>query len=538
MPIFATVKSSVLHLFFLLTILVSAQAQQLYLPLNHQLYYRNEEHLHLINDSAKNFFSAIKPYRIAEMNQAMDSDYFLRRRFRISKFGKTFVGRKLLHKHLLQLDSTNFSIAVSPLLNLQYGRDLASSPSTTYTVNTRGVLVQGTIGKKLAFFASYLETQSQLFSYLADYVNNYQVVPNFGRYKPFKTNGYDYGMASGYISWTPIKRLNVQFGNDKNFLGDGYRSFFLSDHSFNYPFLKFTANIWRFKYYVLMAQLQDGITQADPQQPFQKKFLSIHYLGFNLGKRIQLGIFEGTIWEGKSLAKTSFNFLNPILFSSWAQNGLAGKNNTNLGLNLKFKLFKHTHLYGQGLLDDIGGSTRSDTLPSSPKFAFQMGVKSYNLFYLKNLYWQLEFNQCAPYTYSSNRTANVWSHYNQNLTHPVGANFREVLSFLSYRYGRIWLEAKGAYCQYGRDSSNTLSFGRNIFKGDQGARVGQTLLQGQSASLAYADFKLGFIINPAYNLCIQAGMTNRWEWYGNTRNKIQYVYLGVQTSLYNLYHDF
>jgi hypothetical protein len=513
-------------------------AQQLFLPLNNQLYYRNEESLHLINDSAKNFFTAIKPYRIADMNQAMDSDYFLRRRFKVSKFGKTFIGRKLLHKHLLQLDSTNFTLAVSPLFNLQYGRDLATNPATTYTVNTRGLMVQGTIGKQVAFFASYLETQSQLFPYLADYVKNYQVVPNFGRYKPFKTNGYDYGMATGYVSWSPLKQFNVQFGNDKNFIGEGYRSFLLSDHSFNYPFLKFTAKIWRLKYYVLMAQLQDGITQADPQQPFQKKFMSIHYLGFNLGKRIQIGLFEGTIWEGKSLAKTSYNFANPILFSAWAQNGLAGRNNTNLGLNIKLKLFKHTHLYGQGLLDDLGGSTQTDSLPSSPKFALQLGFKTYNLFFLKNLYWQVEFNQCAPYTYSSNRAGNVWSHYNQNLSHPIGANFREVLSFLAYRYGRVWLEAKGMYCQYGRDSTNAVSFGRNIFNGDQGATVGQAWFQGQNASIAYADFRIGFILNPAYNLNIQAGMTNRWEWYGDTRTKIQYLYFGVQTSLYNLYHDF
>ncbi|MBX7180813.1 MAG: hypothetical protein K1X82_01780 [Bacteroidia bacterium] len=517
---------------------LTASAQELFLPLNHQLYYRTEEYLNLINDSSKQFFTAIKPYRIADMNRVMDTDSILRRRYKQSRFGKTFIGRKLLHKHLLQLDSAKFSLAVSPLVNLQYGKDLAVNPAQTYTINTRGLMVQGTIGKTVAFYAAYLETQSQLFPYLADYVKKYQVVPNFGRYKPFKTNGYDYGIASGYVSWSPIPKLNIQFGNDKNFIGEGYRSFLLSDNSFNYPFLKFTANLWKLKYYVLMAQLQDGITQADPQQPFAKKFLSVHYLGFNLGKRIQIGIFEGTIWEGKSLAKVSYNFANPILFSSWAQNGLAGRNNTNLGLNVKLKVFNRTHLYGQFMLDDLGGSTQQDTIPSSPKFAFQGGLKMYDFLFIRNFFWQVEFNQCAPYTYSSNRAGNVWSHYNQSLTHPTGANFREVLSFLSYRYGRFWVEAKGLYCQYGRDSIAGISFGRSIFDGDQGGKVGKAWFQGQKASLAYADFRIGFIINPAYNLNIQVGINNRWESYGSTNSKIQYFYAGIQTSLYNLVQDF
>ena len=40
------------------------------------------------------------------------------------------------------------------------------------------------------------------------------------------------------VSYTPNKVLNIQFGHGKNFIGDGYRSLFLSDVSSPYPFLK------------------------------------------------------------------------------------------------------------------------------------------------------------------------------------------------------------------------------------------------------------------------------------------------------------
>ncbi len=524
-------------LLFLLGNLSVGYSQPLSIPYNHQLYYRTEESLNYISDPNKDFHTAIRPYNLAEMNRSFNADSVLRGQFKVSKFGKTFIGRKLLHKHTIQLDSANFTLAVSPLVNLEYGKDLMKDSANVYTTNTRGLMVQGTIGKTVAFYASYLETQSKLFPYVADYVTAYQVVPNFGRYKPFKKDGYDYGLAAGYVTWMPSKHFSMQFGNDKNFIGDGYRSLLLSDNSFNYPFLKMTAGFKNIKYFVLMAQLQDGVTYADPQQPFQKKFLSVHYLSYSLGKRIQIGLFEGTNWHGKSLQKTSYNFANPIILSSWAQNGLAGLNNTNLGLNLKVKVFKRTHVYGQFLLDDIGGAKKLDTIPSSAKYGIQGGMKMYNFASVKNFFWQVEFNQVSPYTYSSPLKGNEWSHYNQALAHPVGANFREVLSFLSYRYGRVWAEAKGMYIQYGRDSAS-VSYGRNIFNGDQGATTGKAWFQGQNASVAYADFKVGFIINPSFNLNLVAGISNRWETFGGQTNHIQFVFVGIKTLLYNINHDF
>ncbi len=49
------------------------------------------------------------------------------------------------------------------------------------------------------------------------------LVPGRGKAKGFKEDAYDYPVAEGYLAYTPNKFLQFQFGNGKNFIGDGYQ---------------------------------------------------------------------------------------------------------------------------------------------------------------------------------------------------------------------------------------------------------------------------------------------------------------------------
>ena len=62
--------------------------------------------------------------------------------------------------------------------------------------------------------------------YVQEWVNKYKAVPGKGYYKSFKTTGYDYFDATGYFTFGVTKYIDVQFGYDKNFIGNGYRSLF------------------------------------------------------------------------------------------------------------------------------------------------------------------------------------------------------------------------------------------------------------------------------------------------------------------------
>ena len=75
-----------------------------------------------------------------------------------------------------------------------------------------------------------------------------RVPPGAGYWKEYKTGGYDYFLAKGYVTITPTKHFHVQFGYDNNFIGDGIRSMLLSDFGANYLFLKLNTNIWKINY--------------------------------------------------------------------------------------------------------------------------------------------------------------------------------------------------------------------------------------------------------------------------------------------------
>jgi hypothetical protein len=90
---------------------------------------------------------------------------------------------------------------------------------------------------------------------------------------------------------------------------------------------------------------------------------------------------------------------------------MEGKNNVLLGFSSKIKITKKLLSYQQLIID------------GQQKSGFQVGIKAYN-FPLKNLFFQLEYNQVQPYVYAHWDMQN-FSQYNQALAHPLGANFKE-----------------------------------------------------------------------------------------------------------------
>ena len=71
-------------------------------------------------------------------------------------------------------------------------------------------------------------------------------------------------------------------------------------------------------------------------------------------------------------------------------------------------------------------------------------------------------NLLRPYTYSHNDTVANWSHYNQPLAHPFGANFAEFIGILRYQpIYKLNIELKVIYNMQGLDSTGE-NFGSNV----------------------------------------------------------------------------
>ena len=191
------------------------------------------------------------------------------------------------------------------------------------------------------------------------------------------------------------------------------------------------------------------------------------------------------------------------------------------------------------MLDDVvsksGGAIRK-------KYGYQIGFNYFDLFNIKNLHLQFEYNSVRPYAYAASDPQQSYTHYNQSLAHPLGANFNEMVGFLNYRLKDFFIELKLNYSVKGSDSS-AYNYGSNIFKSDNIFPITQNLSsipmgQGTKTTIMYQDIHMGYLVNPSTNFNIIVGVSNRIETTEKLTSKTQFVYFGIRTSLSNFYFDF
>ena len=533
-------------------------SQQKNFPLNREWGLDFEKYRTSINDSANLYAQYNKnpcfyPHTIA-IKQINKNDSIRKK--------TSFIKRKLKIENLIIVNDTagKFYLTIDPLFNFEFGKDVASTdtfPEKLYK-NTRGILVRGDIGKNCSFESSFLENQATFPNYIDDYIQStdtaftnasyypYHVIPGQGRSKVFKKNGYDFGFASGYISYSPSKHFNFQAGHGKHFAGDGYRSLLLSDNAFNYPFLRITASFGKIQYtnlYTSFMNLTDGgmKTPFGTERLFQKKAGNFQFLSWDIHKRIQLGFFNGLVWQASDSMNNQclrMSYISPVIYTSALTEGLNGSNNVLLGATLKLKLTNSISFYGQYMMDDFSAVKNS----LHNKTGFQAGAKYFDLFGANNLHLQLEYNQVRPYSYTHEKSSQSYTHYNQSLAHPLGANFKEAIIFLNYRIGDFFTEIKINYAITGKDSI-ARNYGNNIFSSDANAFYGinstiNEMTQGVETTLKILDFHIGYLVNPSTNFNILVGISNRNSTSTIENSQTNFVYFGIRTSISNVYYDF
>ena len=452
------------------------------------------------------------------------------------------VWKKIREESLIKVEQENFYLTIDPVFNLSYGKEF--SEDITTHVNTRGFLINGSITDKFSFSTNFYESQTVFPNYLGTYIRGSEVVPGQGRARRFKENGYDYAIANGYISYTPSQYFNVQFGHGKNFIGDGYRSLLLSDVAFNYPYLKLATQVWKIKYYNLYTQFQDIRFRDTYESGYQRKYSTMHYLSINIGRRLQLGLYESVVWQAKdSSGNRGFdvNYLNPIIFFRPVEFALGSPDNSLMGLNAKYKVLDNLHVYGQFILDDFNISkTKEDPSFFQNKYGFQLGFRSFDIFNIRNLHFQSEINQVRPYTYAHKTPLQNYAHYNQPLAHPLGANFRELLAIINYNYKDFYIDAKFVYALRGEDSTGT-HFGSDLYRSDRETDLfsfGNYVGQGVRNDLYFLELVTSYLINPATNLRFQVGYQYRFKNSEILSMQTNHFFVGISTNLRNIYYDF
>ncbi|NJO86645.1 MAG: hypothetical protein HC821_00745 [Lewinella sp.] len=219
--------------------------------------------------------------------------------------------------NFLEVNEANFYLRLNPILDLRFGK--MRNDAQDYYYNRRGVEMRGGVDERIFFYFQILETQNSLPNYLADFRRRFEALPGAGFVKNFNgqgiTNGVDFLNSQGYVSFDATPHVGLTLGYGNHFIGSGERSLLLSDFSNNYPFLQLNWRVWKFHYQNLYAQLSDGpLRTGTPGQPSPQKYFAAHHLSINLGKRLNLGLFEAVVLNrhnGFELA-----YLNPVIFTA------------------------------------------------------------------------------------------------------------------------------------------------------------------------------------------------------------------------------
>ena len=519
---------------------------ELNIPFTHVDYNRFDFYM----NQAPNSHTAMKPYVYSEVSKYVDLD--AQKKKLISPKSSWF-GKKLWNEHMAFVKGKDFWFTINPVVDLQIGKD--SEGVKTFN-NTRAVQINGGLGKKLNFSTSFYESQGRFATYFNDYAesirpdgDNPAIIPGRGIAKEFKDDAYDYPVAEGYLSYTPSDHFNFQFGHGKNFIGDGYRSLILSDVAMPYPYLKINTNFWKIKYTNLWMWMQDVRPELTVDGAFRQKFMAIHYLSWNVSKKLNLGFFETVIWDNVNDRGFDINYLNPLIFYTAIEASTGTRaGNALLGFSLKYKM-KNISWYSQLLIDEfrVSEMTKSDGWWGN-KFGFQIGAKYHNAFNIENLYIQAEYNAVRPYTYSHDELNYNFGHSNQPLAHLWGSNFREAIGIINYTKNRWFSNAKIVVGKKGfdfSDGTDTSSYGGDIFvdNSNRASVYGNKIGQGNSADIVIADLQIGYLVNPATNLKLFGGLTYRnfnptlptnvFEKMNST-----WVSIGLKTDVFNWYFDF
>jgi Capsule assembly protein Wzi len=370
---------------------------------------------------------------------------------------KTFYKTK---PNFLEVKTNNFFLAVNPVF--QYMAGVETGYKKLVYLNSKGVTVRGTIGKKIGFSTYLTDNQERAPQFYQQQVSNLRAVPGVGFYKPFKTSAYDYFDARGYITVRAGNAIDLQFGYDKNFIGNGYRSLFLSDWGNSNLFLKLNTRIWKINYQNIFMELMPQFKKVGDSL-LDRKYAAMHHLSMNVTKWLNIGLFEGVIFGRKN--HFDFQYLNPIIFYRHIEGTIGSPDNAVAGFDFKANIAHKAQLYGQLLLDEfVLSEVKKNNGSWVNKYGIQVGVKYIDAFGLPNLDIQLEANRVRPFTYTHNDTISNYTHYNQPLAHPLGANFQEFIGIIQYQPAPKWhVYLQGIYYYKGLDSAG-INFGGNVFR--------------------------------------------------------------------------
>ncbi|MGN6646398.1 MAG: hypothetical protein ACTHJT_07700 [Cytophaga sp.] len=519
----------------ILTVLLQrfSNAQSTYIPLNTGAYQLTDRYEVLSGRIDPAIHSSVKPYNREQTVKFIDSlpqsvkqtkaDSFNLNYFRIDSwewsnaeianskkpFLKAFYAKQA---DAYSVNVKDFDLHINPVMYFMGGNGAGNTQRNYTFMNTRGIEMRGRIAKRIGFYTFFADNQGAFPNYVNQKIDYYTpensvnpIVPYEAFAKTFKTNGYDFITGRGYITFELVKKyIDLQFGYDKNFIGNGYRSLVLSDAGAPYTFLKLNTHIWKIHYQNIFTQMNMSTGGADVLYP--KKYSAFHHLSVNIGKNLNIGLFESIIFGRADSTKNGtydVSYLNPVIFYRSIEQANGSSDNSLLGLDFKYNFLKHFSFYGQFVIDElVFQEVKSHSGWWGNKQALQLGMKYFNALGIKNLDLQAETNIVRPYMYQHANYYTSYTNFNQPLAHPMGANFVELIGIARYQpLPRLMLQGKMFYTIFGDDSTKTTNTavsnnGGNINKNytpiAEANTYGNTIAQGIKTNILFLSLQASY----------------------------------------------
>ena len=363
--------------------------------------------------------------------------------------------------NFFEVDEPGFFLAVNPVIQQQ--QSVESNNDERVFLNSKGFNFRGLVAGRIGFSGYLTDNQERGPRFVMNRVNKFMAVPGAGFYKPFKTTALDYFDGRGSINFSAAKVIDFQFGYDKNFIGNGYRSLLLSEYANSYLFLKVNLKVWKMNYQNLFMELAPQFVKGGPDNLLDKKYAAMHHLSINVTPWLNIGVFEAVLFG--RVNHFDFTYLNPIMFLRVAEQQNGSADNALVGLDFKANVAKRLQFYYTLMLDEfLLKELKAQDGWWGNKYAMQIGGKYIDVLGVKNLDIQGEFNFARPFTYSHYDSVSNHSHYNQPLSHPLGANFLEAVGIVRYQPHPKWTtSARLILWKQGVDTGTT-NYGSNIFK--------------------------------------------------------------------------
>ena len=519
------VKIAFLVLFVHFSAWVSAQST--FAPLNEDYYHRIDRYEVKVGKIYPQLFTNLKQYRRSDIVALMDSvqadggfeskgDQFNAEYIRNDNWewsqSPTSDSKKPILKHFYKKKSDFykthdkvFDLHVNPVIYVGLGQDSRLTDDNLF-INTRGIEVRGMVDEKVGFYTYLADNQTIMPSYVNEWRAEKGVVPHEGFWKTFKEGpGVDFLQARGYISFNATKHIDLQFGHDRFFVGNGQRSMIFSDFAPPGLFFKGNVKVWKLNYMFLLnrfvADPRGLVTGIERSSNYPNKIVAFHHLSVNIGKKLNVGVFESVIYspdDTTRLGGFDMAYANPIIFYRAIEQQNGSSDNVLLGLDFKWNALRKVQVYGQLMLDEfLLDNVKEGNGWWANKVGVQAGLKYIDAFGVSNLDLQGEYNLIRPYTFSHNSQFGSYSNFRQAVAHPLEANFEEIIGVIRYQpLPKLTCVAKVFVYNKGVDGTVDENWGGNLLK-DYRTResdYNNTIGQGVPVDVLYGSFTASWML--------------------------------------------